>query len=610
MKAKVIPDIKVDVNTTNGTVTVELPENATGNVTILIDGQNVTGEVINNTIIVNITDVLPGNHTVEVIYSGDGNYTPYYNSTDFEVPKLDNNINVTVTVENNNATIEVEMPSDINGVVLVDINDERYYINIIDGKGSTELTGLDVGNYTVVVKYPGDSIYEASENTTSFNITYKDITTPIVIAAQDIYVGENLTVIVIVPNDAIGNVTIDIDGRNFTTEVSKGIAKFVVPDLSAGDYIINATYEGDDKYGANDTSTVVKVSKVSDYSAYVTNDVRNITVHLPDDANGNVTLIIDGDTFTGEVVNGTVTIYDPKLTPGLHNITVNYDGDEKYASKEFNMSINVNNVVIIDAPIVTKYYSGPERFYVYLEDLEGNKISNAKVSITINGVTYNRTTDENGTASLAIRLNSGNYSVYIEFHGNDEFDPAHAASAVEVLPTIYANDVTKVFRNGTQYYALFLDGEGNPLANTQVSFNINGVFYNRTTNASGWAKLNINLEKGTYVLTAINPVTGEMRTNIVQVISQIVENHDLIKEYLNDSQFTVRILADDGSPAGADEKVTFNIHGRIYTRLTNSDGYATLEINLAPGEYIITTYYKECREGNHIIVVPVASVKD
>ncbi|WP_296885544.1 hypothetical protein, partial [uncultured Methanobrevibacter sp.] len=45
-------------------------------------------------------------------------------------------------------------------------------------------------------------------------------------------------------------------------------------------------------------------------------------------------------------------------------------------------------------------------------------------------------------------------------------------------------------------------GEGNPLANTNVTFNINGVFYNRTTDSDGIAKLNIRLMPGEYIITS------------------------------------------------------------------------------------------------------------
>ena len=242
--------------------------------------------------------------------------------------------------------------------------------------------------------------------------------------------------------------------------------------------------------------------------------------------------------------------------------------------------------------------------------MNGKKIANANITITVNGVSYSRTTNENGTASIAISLNSGEYLVTVTFKGNSEFNQTSVSSSITVNPTIYADDVFKVFRNGTHYYALFTDAQGNPLSNTEVSFNIHGVFYTRTTNATGWAKLNINLEKGTYILTAINPVTKEMRTNNVTVISLIVENYDITKYFRNGTQFVARIVADNGSYAGAGEKVTFNINGVFYTRVTDENGYVRLNINIEPGQYIITTYYKDCRESNTIIVLPTLIADD
>ena len=257
-----------------------------------------------------------------------------------------------------------------------------------------------------------------------------------------------------------------------------------------------------------------------------------------------------------------------------------------------------------------KYFSGKERFYVYLEDFYGNKISNASVSITINGVTYNRTTDENGSASLAINLNSVHYPVFVSFNGNEEFNATSVTSAVLINPTIYGNDIVKIYKNGTQFWAFFLDAEGNPLVNTSVTYNINGIFYNRNTNASGWARLNINLLRGTYILTAYNPVTGEETSYSVVVISRIVEVYDLFKFYRNASQYVVKVLAEDGSPVGAGEKVVFNIHGVFYTRYTDENGYVQLNINLEPGSYIVTAYYGDCSEGSHIHVFPVLFTTD
>ena len=68
-----------------------------------------------------------------------------------------------------------------------------------------------------------------------------------------------------------------------------------------------------------------------------------------------------------------------------------------------------------------------------------------------------------------------------------------------------------MYQNATRFYAKFLGSDGKVLANTQVKFNINGVFYTRSTDKYGVTSLAINLRPGNYILTAYNPVTGEQQ---------------------------------------------------------------------------------------------------
>lgn len=64
---------------------------------------------------------------------------------------------------------------------------------------------------------------------------------------------------------------------------------------------------------------------------------------------------------------------------------------------------------------------------------------------------------------------------------------------IKVLPTILADNLVKYYLNGSQFYVKVIDGSGNPIVNTNVSMNINGVFYVRQTNSEGIATLNIKL---------------------------------------------------------------------------------------------------------------------
>ena len=269
-----------------------------------------------------------------------------------------------------------------------------------------------------------------------------------------------------------------------------------------------------------------------------------------------------------------------------------------------NFNIVNETSITVEAPDVIKYYKGPERFVVTVKDYAGNPIDNATVKININGVNYTRTTGNGGQTSVALGIPVGNYTATVIC------DDIKMESNVVIKSTVSGNNITKIFRNATQYYATFIDTNGNLLTNTTVEFNINGVFYKRTSNASGVAKMNINLNPGEYIITAINPNSTEMYSNVVTVLPNIVDNENLTKYYRNDSQYVIKLLDDKGNPVGANETVEFNINGVFYKRSSNATGHVKLNINLAPGEYIITADYKGYKTSNTVTVKPILETKD
>ena len=329
----------------------------------------------------------------------------------------------------------------------------------------------------------------------------------------------------------------------------------------------------------------------------------------------NKTLIfnINEETYAGITDSKGVATINLILPNGEYSIIVNFKGDETLGKKSEQATITINSTNAVDlvAPEIEMYYKNGTQFKVSLTS-NGTGIANESVIITLNGVNNTRNTDENGTIAMNINLNSGEYPVVVYYKGNEKYDPAKVNSKVTVLPTVNSTDVTKVFKNGTQYYATFVDGQGKYLANgTTVTFNINGVEYKRQINGSeGKARLNINLPQGEYIITAINPVTSEMAANNITVLSKIAENKDLVKYYKNNSQYVVKIIGDDGKPVGENQTVTFNINGVMYERKTNASGYAKLSINLPPGDYVITAMYGGCNVANNITVLPVLSAED
>ncbi len=283
----------------------------------------------------------------------------------------------------------------------------------------------------------------------------------------------------------------------------------------------------------------------------------------------------------------------------VYSLDNNFVNSNKLYANAYGAVISANNI--------SKYYKGPEKLNVYLKDVENNPIVGEKIIVRINGVDYERTADDNGIASIAINLIPGDYNVDITYNGR--FGQNATVANVKVFKTIEGNDIVKMFRNDTQYYAKFIDVSGNPLANADVQFNINGVFYTRQTNQNGEAKLNINLNPGEYILTAINPVNGDQYSNTVKVLSILVEGHDLTKYYRNATPYSIKVLDAVGN-ALANVDVEFNINGVFYTRATDSSGYSNLNINLLPGEYIITAMYNGLASSNNIKVLPVLFAND
>ena len=289
-------------------------------------------------------------------------------------------------------------------------------------------------------------------------------------------------------------------------------------------------------------------------------------------------------------------------------------------SANYNQAIGQGSLEVVDplrkstkieAKDIIMYYKDGTRLVATLLDEDGKVLSNVNVSVTINGVTRNKTTDNKGQTSSALGLPSGIYTASFKFNGTSVYKPSSANCTVEIKSTVSGKDITKIEKASKPYVAIFLDSKGNPLAKgTEIEFNINGVFYKRNIGDNGEGKLNLNLGEGKYTITAINTKTGENAANTVIIKPRIVNNTDVTKYYKNDTQYHVTVLDDNGNPVKAGETVTFNINGVFYKRTTNDKGVAELKLNLPPGDYVITAEYKGCKVANNIKILPVLSAKD
>ena len=299
---------------------------------------------------------------------------------------------------------------------------------------------------------------------------------------------------------------------------------------------------------------------------------------------------VNGVNYTKELVNGKASI-GINLNPGNYTITTFYHYTDGLATKTNNIEV-LSTILAND---VVKFFRNGTQYCAKFLDGCGSPLVNASVVFNINGVLYKKQTDGRGMAKLNINLRPGEY-ILTAMHP----DALMYGSNITVLSTILANDVVKFFRNGTQYCAKFLDGCGSPLVNASVIFNINGVLYKKQTDYEGVARLNINLFPGKYILTAMHP-DGLMYGYNITVLSTI-HGDDIVKFFRNGTQYCAKFLDGCGSPL-VNASVIFNINGVFYKKQTDDNGMARLNINLFPGEYILTAIHLNGEEKANIIKV-------
>ena len=600
-----VSDIKVGED---AVISIAVPEITSGVVSVTVGDAIYNVAVVDGKGSLTLSGLASGSYDVVAKFNGDDKYLASEDSAKFNVTKLASTttVNVSDIKVGEDAVISIAVPEITSGVVSVTVGDAIYNVAVVDGKGSLTLSGLASGSYDVVAKFNGDDKYLASEDSAKFNVT--KLASTIDIAVDNIKVGEDAVIGVALPEDATGEVIISVNGKNYTVMTKYGMASVTISDLANGTYSVDAFYNGDDIYAPIKNSTAFTVSKVSDYNMtvdiadIVKGENATITVSVPEDGTGNVIVTINGTDYKGTVVNGTAKVIIPGLDEGTYKVVTFYTGDNKYDSMIVNgtITVNKNTKTTLTMDNLVKYFNGPQKLMAKLVDGFGNPIANATVYFTINGKVYARITDENGTASIAIRLLPGEYKASALFNGTDDYDMAAVNASVLVKNTILGNDTTLYFRNGTQYVAKFLDGNGKALANTDVKFNINGVFYTRVTDENGIARLNIRLDPASYIITAYNPVTGEQKDNNITVLPRIIAK-DLSMKYLDGSTFNAALVDGQGK-AISGVNITFNINGVFYHRTTNADGVTKLNIRLMPGEYIITSMYDECWASNKIII--------
>ena len=534
----------VPTNITYGqteTITVTIPEGATGSVTISIGSYTDTADIAEGasevvfTIPKTAADALlkvNENYVVFANYSGDDNFESAIANAPFHVDPA--NTTLTIVVANITYGEDEIISITVNGVENGDVPTGFVTIRIngtdielskrVDGEGKVQfnVTGLVAGEYTVNATFESSSInYNDRNNAAGFNVTKADIEEANMnITAVNITYGDDETITVIFNEyNVTGNVTITINGTEIETkELEDGKVVFIVPDLEVNGYNVIANYSGDHNYNAitigDNFNTDFKVDKANvtvevtpvDIIYKETEEI-NVTVagvfindNVKDNLTGKVTIYIDGvENQTKDISaadeNGMLHFSVEGLAVGTHNVTAVYHDDRNYNDKNDTKDFEVINALPENMQVIPQnitYHIQTETITVDL-----GEVLNGTIQLYINDTivaTFN-VIDQSSVSYTNSSLAVGNYTAKAVFTANGDSVEASANFTVSKAPvtvTVVADDSTY---GETQNITVTVDNTVPDKFNLtgNVSITINGVDYgNKTVNASGQAVFEID----------------------------------------------------------------------------------------------------------------------
>lgn len=148
---------------------------------------------------------------------------------------------------------------------------------------------------------------------------------------------------------------------------------------------------------------------------------------------------------------------------------------------------------------------------------------------------------------------------------------------------------------GKYFHVTLLDENGKALSKKTVTFTVNKVKYNATTNSKGIAKITINLKVGTYTIkysfkeAGYKASSGSTKIFVIPTIASKVIAKDFETYIGFNNKYNVRVMV--GNTPLASRSVTIKFNGKTYNQKTNEKGYAFLNITAKKGTYTLKCSY-------------------
>ena len=431
-----------------------------------VDGNTYVLTTDENGVATAILELPFGKYVANVKFNGNELYSLAEAQANITVNKLASSITLDVNDIKiyETAIINMTLPENATGNVVVTVGERDYLVKINDGNAILTLPNLDLGEYIVIADYYGDEKYLNSSASALLKVTTID---------EGMTVESNDTNIkVALPDDAKGNVLVFVDGKEMSNvTVQNGEADVKLDDLSPGAHLVEVKYTGDGKYSSDSYITAIYVPEeqpviptpVVRKDTHIVVDATftrvatdyfagergaNHTAYLVDEDgnpvfNKTVQIAVNGAIYNLTTdKNGAIHLQINLNTAMIYTYALSFKGDDEYQGSPIassKLTVTKKKTSISATKKTFKAKTKTKTISVTLKTIK-NKYNGKtylkkgkKLTLKINGKTYTAKTNAKGIAKFKIKLTKkGKYTAKIKFAG----DKTYKASSKSIKVTI------------------------------------------------------------------------------------------------------------------------------------------------------------------------------
>lgn len=382
-------------------------------------------------------------------------------------------------------------------------------------------------------------------------------------------------------------------GDSSADSYDSGSSDIEESDLSSSDSSIVAEEEEEEEDVRNSSSIYVSSDSVVRGNSYA------ITLLDSNNAAASGKLVqftLSGKTYNATTDSNGKASLPVSLAAGTYPLEIYFAGDDTLNGStrtiDLKVTANTPSITVGSTTVIKGKY-----LYVYLKDGNGKAMANQKVSIKINGKTYEKTTNSNGRAALKIKLTGSKYSTKVYFYKSGIYSAASKSFTLKISdnkPKITVANATVI--RGKYLYVYLKDKSGAVMASKKVTIRINGKNYVKTTNSNGRAALKIKLTGSKYAAKVYFYKSGVYSYSSKSFTLNIVNNKPsftIANSTVVKGNYLYVYLKDKAGSVMANQKVAVKLNGKTYAMTTNSNGRIALKVTLAAKKYTTNlNFYK------------------